>query len=148
MKDFYAEIQIKYNITEQMTGMFNILQNTYDTFVNYCQIYIDEIKDYDDILILYTYLDSSSSDIRRLNDYLRGNEVNIDKIRNVFNFTNNKFKYKNNSKYRKKNIETKSAIRKLNSNNRFNNEKINSNSFKKTSSEKSFSHSKIKKVKN
>lgn len=79
MSDFYAEIETKYNITEQINEMFNVLQDTYNTLVNYSQILIDDINNYDDILVLYTFIGSSSNDMRRLNNYLRSNEKNIKK---------------------------------------------------------------------
>ena len=158
MRDFYAEIQTKYNITEQIDEMFNVLQDTYNTLVNYSQILIDDINNYDDILVLYTFIGSSSNDMRRLNNYLRSNEKNIKKIRNIFNFTNNNSKNKRTQKISEndkinKNLRinnqinsmANSGIRKLNSFKRLShNKQKNYNSFKKTSSNQKFSHSKKK----
>ena len=99
MKDFYAEIQIKYNITEQMNEIYNIIKNSYENLVNYSDDFIKDINDYDDILVLYTYIDSSTNDLRKLNEYLRNDEKrNLEKIRKVFNLTKNKSKNKINRK--------------------------------------------------
>ena len=159
MSDFYAEIETKYNITEQINEMFNVLQDTYNTLVNYSQILIDDINNYDDILVLYTFIGSSSNDMRRLNNYLRSNEKNIKKIRNIFNFTNNNSKNKRTKKMSEndeinKNLRINnnqinnmpnSGIRKLNSFKKLShNKQKNYNSFKKTSSNQKFSHSKKK----
>ena len=100
MKDFYAEIQKKYNLTEQMDEMFNIIKNSYENLVNYSDDLIKDINDYDDILVLYTYIDSSTNEIRKLNEYLRNDEKrNLEKIRKVFNLTKNKIQ--NKKTYRK-----------------------------------------------
>ena len=89
MRDTLTDIQIEYNITQQLNNMFNVLKNTYEYLVNYSQIFIDEIDDYDDILLLYTYLGESSYKIRELNRYLRSDERDILKLRKAFNLTNN-----------------------------------------------------------
>ena len=89
MKDFYAEIQIVYNIIEQMNNMYNVIKNTYDNLVNYCQIFIDDIDKYDDILVLYTYLGENNYNLRILNDYLRSDKKDIYKIRKIYNLINN-----------------------------------------------------------
>ena len=52
MKDFLVEIQIQYNISQQMDEMFGVLKLTYDNLINYSQDFIDDINDYDEILSL------------------------------------------------------------------------------------------------
>lgn len=96
MKDFNEEIKSKYNITEQMNKMFDVLKRTYDTLVNYSNIFIDDINEYDEILVLYTYISKSSHTLRQLNNYLKvDNKSNIKLIRNKYNFTNDKSMNKN-----------------------------------------------------
>ena len=56
MTDFSEDIKMKYNITEQMNQMVKVTKNSYDNLVNYSQDFIDDIDQYDDILILYTYI--------------------------------------------------------------------------------------------
>ena len=91
MKDFNEEINIKYNITEQMNKMFNVLKSTYDILINYTQNFLDDINEYDDILALYTYISGSTHTIRQLNKYLKDdNEKYKEKIINKFNSTNDK----------------------------------------------------------
>ena len=84
MKDFYAEIKIKYNIIEQTEELFKILKTTYENLVNYSQDIIDDVNDYDEILALYTYIDSSTNEIRQLNEHLRGYKRNLGEARNIF----------------------------------------------------------------
>ena len=84
MRDSYADIQLYYNITEQMNEMFNILKETYDNLINYSQELTDDINDFDEILILYTHIERSSNEFRKLNDYLRGNKRNLGDTRNIF----------------------------------------------------------------
>ena len=90
MKDFYAEIQIKYNITVQVDELYKILKTTYDDLIDYSQDLIDDINDYDEILALYTYIDSSTNELRQLNDYLRGYKRNLKESKNIFNLTKDK----------------------------------------------------------
>ena len=95
MKDFSEEIKIKYNITEQMNKMFNVLKNTYDNLVNYTKNFVDDIDEYDDILVLYTYISGSAHTIRQLNEFLKdNNEKDMKEMLNTFNFKNDKPKDK------------------------------------------------------
>ena len=96
MTDFNEEIKSKYNITEQMNKMFDVLKRTYDALVNYSNIFIDDINEYDEILVLYTYISKNSHTLRQLNNYLKvDNKSNIKLIRNKYNFTNDKSMNKN-----------------------------------------------------
>ena len=127
MKDFSEEIKIKYNITEQMNTMFNVLKNTYDNLVNYTQNFVDDIDEYDDILVLYTYISGSTHTIRQLNEYLEdNNEEDINEILNSFNFTNNKSRNKK-VKRTTANRTKNNNISKIYNNNLNNHIKVNNN---------------------
>ena len=89
MKDVYEDIRIEYNITDQLNNMINMIENTYQNLVNYCQDLIDDINEYDDILLLYTYLGDNNKNLRQLNQYLRSDERNLENIRNKYNLTIN-----------------------------------------------------------
>ena len=84
MKDFLAEIQILYNITKQMEEIVEIIKITYDHLIKYINDLTDDIDNYDDILSLYTYIDSSTNELRQLNAYLRGNKRNLGELKNIF----------------------------------------------------------------
>ena len=117
MKDFNEEIKSKYNIAEQMNKMFDVLKSTYDTWVNYSKIFIDDINDYDEILLLYTYINKSSYTLRQLNNYLKeDNKSNIKQIRNKFNFTNDKSMNKKLKRIIRQNITKSNSIYQIFSN--------------------------------
>jgi hypothetical protein len=152
MSDTYEEIRTKYNITEQMNTMHNVIKNTYDNLVNYSQSFIKDINDYDDILLLYTYIDWDNNNLRELNEYLRDNERNINKLRKIFDIINNKSTDNIIRKLAEKNkIEDNFNSKKINKNNNENNNneylastntlnnKINYNKPHKTKFNKSFS---------
>ena len=142
MKDFYAEIQIKYNITEQMNEIYNIIKNSYENLVNYSDDFIKDINDYDDILVLYTYIDSSTNDLRKLNEYLRNDEKrNLEKIRKVFNLTKNKSKNKITRKLEQKNINSdENKITKYTKKDNSKYRKVLNNNKDNNTSSKKFSH--------
>ena len=80
--DSFLVIEEKYNIPKQMDDLFEIIKATYINLINYTNDFTNDIDDYDEILSLYTFIDTSSNELRSLNDYLRGNKRNLGELEN------------------------------------------------------------------
>ena len=116
MKDFFAEIQIKYNITNQMEELVKIIKKTYDYLIKYSQDLTDDIDDYDEILILYTYIDDGTNELRQLNDYLRNNKRNLGELKNIFNLKKDKEMLNKRKKLAEKKYKNRNNISNNNNN--------------------------------